>query len=260
MVVSTFREHEGKTAENIEYFKSGLKATFVQHVFMSPITENLTMVVAAPIRDGTNKSLGVLAARLNLSNFFRLIGDRTGLGETGETVVGKKLDQEIVFMAPTRYDTEAALTRKIVLGTHLSVPLQEAALGQSGSGDCRDYRDKRCFAAWRHVPSLDWGLVVKIDREEAVLAMTSARTNTVVLALGIFVLLALCAIGVSKSFVSQLRELKDATDQISKGDLNVALSIRSNDEVGDLADSFERMVAAMKFFMEDRKLDREEQE
>ena len=38
VVVSTFSEHEGKTAADVEYFKRGRAATFVQPVFQSPIT------------------------------------------------------------------------------------------------------------------------------------------------------------------------------------------------------------------------------
>jgi methyl-accepting chemotaxis protein len=47
-----------------------------------------------------------------------------------------------------------------------------------------------------------------------------------------------------------LHELKQATDRLSRGDFGVQLNIRSNDEIGDLADSFERMIAAIKFFRE----------
>ena len=52
--------------------------------------------------------------------------------------------------------------------------------------------------------------------------------------------------------VRPLRELKDATERISKGDLDVKLAIRSRDEIGELADSFERMIAAIKFFREEK--------
>ena len=83
VVASTFIENEGKTAANIDYFTKGKLSTYIQHVFVSPITENLTMVVATPIKDANRNTIGVLAARLNLNNFYRLIGDLTGLGKTG---------------------------------------------------------------------------------------------------------------------------------------------------------------------------------
>ena len=75
-------------------------------------------------------------------------------------------------------------------------------------------------------------------------------------------LLALAAsFQVSRLFVRPLKELQAATERISRGDFNVALDIRSRDEIGELADSFDRMVAAIKFFREhSRSVEDEESE
>ena len=250
VVASTFEGHEGRNATELEYFKNGRKATFVQPVFSSPITEQLTMMIATPIRNEKLETIGVLAARLNLRRFFQLINDTTGLGETGETVVAKKIGDNIVFMAPTRNDSEAALKRKIAVGSDHARALQEAARGQSGSGYHRDYREVDTYAAWQSVPSLEWGLLTKIDRGEAMAAVNLARDRILILTVVAILLIIPASMAVSRALVLPLKDLKDATDRISRGDFAVALDIRSKDEIGDLADSFERMVAAIKFFRE----------
>src|SRR5690606_10244826 len=51
VLVSTFQQHESTTAANLEYFRNGLGATYVQPVFKSPITDRLTMVISTPIRN-----------------------------------------------------------------------------------------------------------------------------------------------------------------------------------------------------------------
>lgn len=248
VLVSTFDAHEGKTAEEIEYFQQGLRTTYVQPVFLSPITERLTMVVATPIKNSSQRVIGVLAARLNLDTFFRLIGDLTGLGETGETVVGRQDGSEVLFMAPTRHDPEAALKRRLEIGSSTARPIQEASRGQAGSGPAVDYRGNEVYAAWENVPALKWGLVVKIDANESRQSVAEAREQVFSLMLVMLALILLTSIALSKAMVAPLRQLKVATDKISRGDLDVSLSINSNDEVGELADSFERMVAAIKFF------------
>lgn len=250
VLVSTYGEHKDRSAVSLPYFQQGSKATFVQPVYESPITKRITMVIATPIYDQDRKLLGVLAARLNLERFFRLIGDHTGLGQTGETVVGKKIDSEIVFMAPTRHNAEAALKVKIPIDSDRAQGLQDAARGQSGSGVTRDYRDVATLSAWQYVPSLDWGLQVKIDYAEAIHTADEAQTTTLLLTLAILIIAVIAAFVVSQAFVRPLQEFKDATDRISRGDLDVQLNIRSHDEIGELADSFERMVAAIKFFRE----------
>lgn len=246
--LSTFAGHEGRSAAGIEYFHNGQRTTFVQPVFLSPITERLTMVVATPIRDRSQRVIGVLAARLNLETFFRLLGDQTGLGETGETVVARQLESDVLFMAPTRHDPEAASKRRVEIGAAEAVPLQDAARGQSGSGVARDYRGEQVLAAWRHIPSLAWGLVVKMDRAEAWTAMTQLRREFSVVLLVVVLGVLVASMLVARALVAPLRELKDATDRISKGDLDVKLRMRSGDEIGQLADSFERMIAAIEFF------------
>jgi HAMP domain-containing protein len=250
VVAATFQGHEGTSAADLDYFNRGRKTTFVQPVFMSPITNELTMMISTPIRNDKLETIGVLAARLNLKRFFQLINDTTGLGETGETVVVKKIGDNIVLMAPTRNDAAAALKRKIPVGSDQARALQDAARGQSGQGDQVDYRGVDTFAAWQYVPSLEWGLLSKIDRIEAMAPVNSARDRFLVLTIVAVLLIIPASMGVARTLVQPLKDLKDATDRLSRGDFAVDLNIRSNDEIGELADSFERMVAAIKFFRE----------
>jgi nitrogen fixation/metabolism regulation signal transduction histidine kinase len=76
----------------------------------------------------------------------------------------------------------------------------------------------------------------------------------------IIILVVLASVISARALVQPLRELKEATDRISRGDLTVELNIRSNDEIGELADSFERMVAAIKFFREQSQSGDEEED
>ncbi len=250
VVVSTFEAHEEHDASELRYFEMGTKGTYLEPVFLSPITGELTMVISTPIRDDDHRLLGVLGARLNLKRFFRLLNDVTGLGETGETVAGQVVDDVVLFTAPTRHDPDAALQTRIALGDGLARPLQEAARGNSGTGPQTDYRGVDVLAAWRHIPSLEWGLVMKIDDAEAMAPVNEARNAVIIGAAAILVLGVAAAFVVSRAFVQPLRHLREATERISRGDFEVSLDIRSRDEIGQLANSFERMVAAIKFFRE----------
>src|SRR5204862_1239374 len=67
----------------------------------------------------------------------------------------------------SRFDADAALKRAVTIGGRRDRALQEAAAGNPGAGRDVDYRGEDVLAAWEHVPSLDWGVVVKMDRDEA---------------------------------------------------------------------------------------------
>lgn len=260
VIASTFTAHEGTTASALDYFKHGLASTFVQPVFLSPLTERLTTVMATPIRDEQAQVIGVLAARLNLSSFFQLINDTTGLAETGETVVGQLEGTTVRFMAPTRHDPEAALVRTVDNDDERGAGLRRAARGEGGSGRFVDYRDHCVYAAFRHITALDWGLVVKIDCDEATAPVIDSQLRTLGAGGSIGLLALLLAILAARSLTRPLALLKAATERISRGELSVHLPIPRGDELGDLAESFERMVSAIRFFRDQERLDDIEKE
>jgi methyl-accepting chemotaxis protein len=72
------------------------------------------------------------------------------------------------------------------------------------------------------------------------------------LAIGISLLGMLLGIGMSyklsRAILLPVEHLKDVAENISLGNLEIAVRRYSDDEIGDLADSFSRMVTAVKFF------------
>jgi HAMP domain-containing protein len=249
---STHYEHEGVSESQSAYFQNALKATFIQDIHVSKLSDRHTMVIATPVKDNIGKVVGVFGARLNLKTLYSLVKTDKGLGITGDTVVGKKIDNEVVFMAPVRYDDEAALRKKIEIGSNLAVPIQEAAREREGYGLHLDYRGVRVLATWRFIPSLKWGLVVKVDAEEALQPVMMVRKEILIGSFLLGFIAIVISTLVSKGIVAPLRKLTEAADSISRGDLNVRLQIKSNDEVGGLADSFERMVTAIRILKEDK--------
>jgi HAMP domain-containing protein len=248
VIASTFQAHEQRSVATRGYFRQGLGRTHIERLFVSPVTDRLTLIVSTPIRDPARGVVGVLAARLNLETFFRLINDVTGLGATGETVVVRRIGDEAVFRAPTRHDPEAALQRRVPLDAREGQALQEAVRGRQGAGEVLDYRGERVLAAWEHVPSLEWGLVVKQDKSELLQPVRDAALHMVVLLLVVVGGVVAASLVASQALVRPLRELERAADRISRGDLDVELTVYNDEKVGELADSFQRMVAAIKFF------------
>ena len=118
--------------------------------------------IAAPVLKG-GVAIGGVVLQMSNQEVYNVVNDYTGLGKTGETVVGSQGDHEVVFVTPLRHDPYAAFRRKVPLGSALDVPLQQAAQGRQGYGIGTDYRGKQVMTAWRYLPSLRWAMVVKID-------------------------------------------------------------------------------------------------
>lgn len=77
--------------------------------------------------------------------------------------------------------------------------------------------------------------------------------NTIYLIIGISVGIAAAIIGAfSVTVVRDLKKLNATANEISQGNTNVIVNVKRKDEIGELADSFSRMVASLKFMMSEQ--------
>ncbi|MBW8780410.1 MAG: response regulator [Verrucomicrobia bacterium] len=219
---------------------STLLETDVTDYELNPANGDQRAFIAAPLlKEGV--LVGVLVLQMNNREMFRIAKDYSGLGETGETLVGRRDGNEILFMSPTRHDPSAAFRRRIPMGSPFSLPLQRAVTGNCGVAQAKDYRGQEVLAVWKYLPSFRWGLVVKIDIAEAFAPVQSLRTLTLVLAAGVVLLVLLLAPVLSRMLAAPIRDLARTTRAFSAGDLTRRSAIASNDEAGDLAGAFNQM-------------------
>jgi signal transduction histidine kinase len=146
-----------------------------------------------------------------------------------------------VFLTPTRHDPAAAFQRTVKLGDAADVPLQRAVQGFRESGLAVDYRGKRVFAVSRYLPSVRWGMVVKMDEDEAFRELRRQRTIGFALAGFLVLFSGLAALFVSRSLAGPLVALTRTARRISEGDLDQRVAVTTQDEVGDLSLAFNRM-------------------
>jgi methyl-accepting chemotaxis protein len=71
---------------------------------------------------------------------------------------------------------------------------------------------------------------------------------TIGIALGGMLLGVIMSVTLSRAILIPVEHLKDVAENVSLGNLEIAVRRYSDDEIGDLADSFSRMVTAVKFF------------
>ena len=79
---------------------------------------------------------------------------------------------------------------------------------------------------------------------------TIRRSGVLVFGVSLFGLLLALGLSVtlSRAILVPVQHLKDVAENVSLGNLDLTVHRYSDDEIGDLADSFSRMVTAVKFF------------
>jgi methyl-accepting chemotaxis protein WspA len=197
--------------------------------------------VAHPILDADGVNLGVVVLQLGNETLFRVINDYNGLGETGEVVAGKQEGDEVVCVAPTRHDPDAAFRRKARIGSSQMALLQRGVLGGRGFDKGEDYRGARVWAVWNYIPSLRWGLVVKLDESEAYAAVRRQRILFgTIMGLTLVSVVSL-ALWVARSLSRPIRAAVAAADRVADGDLTAVVETKAKGEAGRLLSSIRKM-------------------
>ena len=210
--------------------------------FYAPDALPATFIAVPVLADGKYRGLAVL--QIGAAEINRVISDTSGLGATGEMVVVAESGGELVAVAPTRHDPAAAFRLKVPPEGH-SAALRASMLGLPGSGPDTDYRGQSVLAVWQYLPALRWGVVVKIDADEAFAPVALLRKLSIAIALISGVLAALAASLVARSFSRPIEELTAAAHEVAGGNLHRRAEVRSNNEIGELAGDFNAMTGQL---------------
>jgi GAF domain-containing protein/HAMP domain-containing protein len=172
------------------------------------------------------------------------------LGLTGEIVIASKVSADkILYITPLRNDPESAFKRDVIIGSDKGIPIQESIKGVKGSGTAPDYRGKEVLASWRYLPGLRWGMVVKIDSEEAFAPVTTLRNTALALGIASLVVVLLIAVLVSRSISRPIINLTEVAKLVSGGDINAQAKVETSDEIGTLAGAFNTMTSQLRTFI-----------
>ena len=174
--------------------------------------------------------------------------DRTGLGQTGEWIFAARQENgDALFVAPLKYDREAAFKRTVSSNT-LETPIIQALTGREGiMNNAPDYAGNRVMASTRYIDTLQWGIVAKINESELD-AQLGLHLNNILLLEIVVIFMAICLSLMGVFIISRPIEMlnhyiKLQTDKEYQPD---SLPNGGWQETRELANSFDSMINYMK--------------
>ena len=239
-IVSTDSSRLSRDYSQSDFYPVAQKSNSVEHFFLDE-NNNLQQYLSGPLWVG-DILIGILLIEADANNIVSLVNDYSGLGKSGETLLGRKSSdgQSVEFLTPTRFDRAAALRRTIEFGNKDSPIVKAFAKAHSFTSSV-DYRGKEVLAATNYINSSGWGLVVKLDEDEA-LGPVAVLVNYIVIITFSVMVIVMWVSYVFASIVSKpIVELTKVAHGINEGDLTHRADIRSKDEVGELASTFNSM-------------------
>jgi PAS domain S-box-containing protein len=240
IIASTDAEKIGENHADAVYFVEGRQKISVNHFFFDK-DKRLMVALTGPLHI-QNKVIGVLVIESVVENIASSIGDYTGLGNTGETILARRDEHgDALFLMPTRFDKQAAL-RLVIPKEEKDKPITQIFLGIFDVlSDSVDYRGIPVLAATRLVEDTDWGIVVKIDRDEAFASVRQMRNLLVLVVVASLIFVVLVALYFSRSITLPIIKLTEVAKNIAQGQVTDPADETYRDETGVLAKAFNTM-------------------
>ncbi|MDP1592678.1 MAG: EAL domain-containing protein [Gallionella sp.] len=203
-------------------------------------SQTSALFIAAPVMvDGKLK--GVFAAQLGNDLFYRVATDATGLGLSGEAIFAQRDGDDVVFTTPLRYRSEAPMRLRMNPQQSSSLPMLGALFGESGAGMKPDYRGKPVVAAWRYLPELGWGMVVKMDADEVFASIAQQRALMIEVVLGLMLFSGMLAYYFGRQISAPLEAMARTADEVARGSMDRRVDESAPGELGRFALAFNRM-------------------
>jgi len=200
----------------------------------------LTITCAAPFYNAEGKFAGVVGMDVLIGNLYNAIVD-VDLGEESYTFLADKNGKIITPGGGSQMisDVTKSLADKIMSG--------KPGVSLSSS---------RVYYAYTPIKSTSWILCSSIP-ERVIIAPIRDVNKRVILTilsfLAAFVIIIASAVIAARKFSHKLTEpiiaLEDDVKKIAGGNLDYRAEIRTNDEIGDLAKSFNDMAASLKEYV-----------
>ncbi len=238
----------GLIGENISqesYFIRGLARTRVMDEFHLDTSMDLHLILAGTIIEN-NTVVGVLIIDLSPVELVTLFQQYAGLGQSGEAIlVAHNPDGDVVVVTPTRHNPDSSLGI-IIPANHTFDPAIKALSGiENTFTNVTDYRGTSVLASTKYIEQVDWGIVVKIDLDEAFHSARLVLLTHIITSIAIAVLFIVIGYLIISMITNPILELKKVAVAISDGDYSQKAKLGQIDELNMLAESFNQMTETL---------------
>lgn len=225
--------------------------------------------IATPIFDDNLNIISVLIMQLSIDKIQKIMTgnknwENEGLGKSGETYIvaddcSMRNDSRFYIENPTyffrnlqRFDKNLKtieFTKKyntnVLIQNIDNKYCEELFLNdKSGISFTKDYRGIYVLSAYAplDINGVNWYILVEIDKTEVTIPVVFLRNSSFITIVVLFILLLISTHIFSNSITKPINKLKDAFEDLGKGDLSKKIIINRNNEFSSLARSYNKAI------------------
>ncbi len=238
----------------MEAFETG-RPVFSDLEFYAPSNHALAGFLIQVMVDEDDNRIGLMAFQIQPDKINLIMQERTGLGATGETyLVGKDL---LMRSAPDPDKKSLILDEKAKVETDLTMAWQKMHFSvekeEKTSEKDYDVNEVNKYIGRNGVPVLGFinhleiagvpmAVVAEIEQKEAFASTRWLRAIVFSLLSATVVLVVYIAFVISRDIVRPIKKLSVGAKRVAMGQLDHEIEVKSKNEIGELADSFNDML------------------
>ena len=231
-----------------------IKVIPTPHARPSAVSEEgsgMMLVAAAPVRDSAGTVVGALYSGILLNNNNRLVDRIKSVVYEGDKFEGKDLGGSTIFLGDLRIATNVLGSgNQRAIGTSLSEEVYNQVVLKDEKWFNRAFVVKDWyFSAYEPIHSLEGVPIGALYVGMLEKPYTLLKFNVSLWFSGVLLLGTMIGLGVARVVSSRLakpvKELETMARRVAAGERGVAITVDSNDELGDLAGEFNLMSTAL---------------
>jgi methyl-accepting chemotaxis protein len=225
-----------------QYFKEAVGGKeAISEVLISVNTKVPVVNLAVPLR---NQEIitGVIQGGIELSNLNLFIAERINQHYTAFIIdqSGKVLAHTEPKVASERQD----LSKETYV--------QQGLAGKNGVTINEDAQGHRSFVYYMYDNSTGWLICTQIPYETVMAPIRDLQVKFLVIVVFLVIVLSIIGYFLSNRIVNPIKLVCERASEVAKGNLTIeAIQVISQDEIGELANSFNSMIAHLKQLVED---------
>jgi methyl-accepting chemotaxis protein len=214
------------------------KDSHVTSPYHDAMTGELVVTASTPMYDG-NRILGTVAVDIDIAKIAEVM---EGYKQGNSYAVLVDSEGKFIYHPNSEYILEKHVSD---LSSALATIEQKMIGGKSGLEEYK-YNGIKKYMAFNPIESTGWSVAMTMD-EADVYGEVNALRNTVMV---IYLLTAIIIVGsiyyIARKSLKDVPKLVNGLKTVADGNLNVSVDIKSDDEIGEISDSFNKMLVNLK--------------
>jgi len=227
-----------------DYFSKVLndRQTYISKPLISKSTGEPIIVIATPLPEEEKEGFSLLAAVINLKQFSDYI-NKLGIKHFDSYSYIINNDGKIIAHPDNRMIIKENISEKSNLIDKKLVSLSsKIKISNSGMVKYKD-EDEKSYLFYHNINGTDgWKLITVIPEEVFVRPLSTTSKKLILIGLITIIISVIFSIFIANNLSKPIVELKDVFNKGAEGNLSVRAHKKSQDEIGEAIDSFNKMM------------------